>query len=55
VYKLNKMSTKTSSFGTNGRINHDSSDFYNSKLYNEFIKENNQIVNYVENLIDKEK
>jgi site-specific DNA-methyltransferase (adenine-specific) len=25
--------TKTSSFGTNGRINHDSSKFYNSKLY----------------------
>jgi site-specific DNA-methyltransferase (adenine-specific) len=27
--------TKTSSFGTNGRINHDSSKFYNSKLYKE--------------------
>jgi site-specific DNA-methyltransferase (adenine-specific) len=26
-------STKTSSFGTNGRVNHDSSKFYNSKLY----------------------
>jgi len=25
--------TKTSAFGTNGRINHDSSKFYNSKLY----------------------
>ena len=25
--------TKTSSFGTPGRINHDSSEFYNSKLY----------------------
>lgn len=25
--------TKTSSFGTNGRINHDSSKFYNSRLY----------------------
>lgn len=25
--------TSTSSFGTNGRINHDSSKFYNSKLY----------------------
>ncbi len=25
--------TKTSSFGTNGRINHDSTKFYNSKLY----------------------
>ncbi len=28
--------TKTSSFGTNGRINHDSSKFYDSKLYKEF-------------------
>ncbi|HMN17448.1 MAG TPA: site-specific DNA-methyltransferase [Ignavibacteriaceae bacterium] len=27
--------TETSSFGTNGRINHDSSRFYNSKLYTE--------------------
>jgi site-specific DNA-methyltransferase (adenine-specific) len=26
-------STKTISFGTNGRINYDSSKFYNSKLY----------------------
>lgn len=25
--------TKTSAFGTNGRVNHDSSKFYNSKLY----------------------
>ena len=28
--------TKTSSFGVNGRYNHDSSSFYNSKLYNGF-------------------
>lgn len=28
--------TETSSFGTNGRINHDSTKFYNSKLYSEF-------------------
>ena len=27
--------TETSTFGTNGRINHDSSKFYNSKLYKE--------------------
>jgi len=27
--------TQTSAFGTNGRINHDSSKFYNSKLYSE--------------------
>ena len=30
-----KKRTKTSSFGTSGRINHDSSKFYNSKLYSE--------------------
>ena len=35
-----KTSTSTSSFGTKGRINHDSSKFYNSKLYEELqIKE----------------
>jgi len=28
-----KIGTETSSFGTNGRSNHDSSKFYNSKLY----------------------
>ena len=32
--------TKTSSFGTKGRVAHDSSKFYNSKLYKE-IKNNN--------------
>ena len=33
--------TETSAFGTNGRINHDSSKFYNSKLYSELgIKKN---------------
>ncbi len=30
-----KTGTKTSAFGTNGRINHDSSKFYDSKLYKE--------------------
>ncbi|MEW6622994.1 MAG: site-specific DNA-methyltransferase [Bacillota bacterium] len=33
--QFNREGTKTSSFGTNGRINHDSSRFYNSKLYKE--------------------
>jgi site-specific DNA-methyltransferase (adenine-specific) len=33
--------TKTSSFGTNGRINHDSSKFYDSKLYKELENANN--------------
>jgi len=32
--------TKTSSFGTNGRINHDSSQFYNSRLYDGLNKTN---------------
>ncbi len=39
--------TETSAFGTNGRINHDSSKFYNSKLYTEL--GNKQIVNKNEN------
>ena len=32
---VNRKSTKTTSFGTNGRINHDSSKFYSSRLYQE--------------------
>lgn len=32
-YSQSRVGTETSSFGTNGRINHDSSKFYNSKLY----------------------
>lgn len=44
--------TKTSSFGTNGRINHNSSKFYNSKLYSDF-KQDQKISN-VENPIPKE-
>ena len=40
--KFNREGTKTSSFGTNGRINHDSSKFYDSKLYKE-LKNNKQI------------
>lgn len=30
---IRKSGTSTSSFGTNGRINHDSSKFYNTKMY----------------------
>ena len=33
--QFNREGTITSSFGTNGRINHDSSKFYDSKLYKE--------------------
>lgn len=42
-----KKRTKTSSFGSPGREGHDSSAFYNSKLYNEIPKENR--VEYEEN------
>ncbi len=42
----NKESTKTSAFGTSGRINHDSSKFYNSKLYKEYENvQNNEMGN----------
>lgn len=41
--------TSTSSFGTNGRVNHDSSKFYNSKLY--FGVNNNEVRNQPENEI----
>lgn len=41
--------TSTSSFGTSGRINHDSSKFYNSKLYTGLGK--GKKVKYVENKI----
>ncbi|MDD4688112.1 MAG: site-specific DNA-methyltransferase [Candidatus Cloacimonetes bacterium] len=44
-----KTGTSTSSFGTNGRINHDSAKFYNSKLYNELKK--NQLTDFHENSI----
>jgi site-specific DNA-methyltransferase (adenine-specific) len=36
----NITGTKTSSFGTNGRVNHDSSMFYDSKLYKELETKN---------------
>ena len=35
-----KISTQTSSFGTKGRINHNSEKFYDSKLYKELNKQN---------------
>ncbi len=45
-----KRGTKTSSFGSPGRINHDSTAFYTSKLYKGLPKEKK--VEYSENLID---
>ena len=44
-----RTGTKTSSFGSPGRINHDSSTFYASKLYEGLPKEKK--VKYVENSI----
>ena len=49
-YNKRKNGTETSAFGTPGRINHDSSKFYNSKLY-EGLKGSNDI-KYIENPID---
>ena len=50
--QFNREGTKTSSFGTRGRINHDSSKFYNSKLYNDL--KNNEDVNRIINEFPKE-
>jgi len=44
--------TETSAFGTSGRINHDSSKFYNSKLYKELGNKN--ILDKIENDFPKE-
>jgi len=45
--KLDKkeQGTKTSSFGTSGRINHDSSKFYKSRMYDNV---NEKIIEYIE-------
>lgn len=48
--KAMKKGTSTSSFGTNGRVNHDSSKFYTSRLYSEF--ENKEATIAVENILD---
>lgn len=44
--------TETSSFGTNGRINHDSTKFYNSKLYSTL--EDKKVFDKTENKLPKE-
>jgi DNA modification methylase len=49
---FNRNGTKTSSFGTKGRINHDSSEFYNSKLYNNLKLKKD--IKFVENTIPLE-
>ena len=50
--KKRKRGTKTSKFGVPGRINHDSSEFYSSRLYENLPKEKK--VKYVENEIPKQ-
>jgi len=49
---MKNQSTETSSFGTNGRINHNSEKFYDSKLYKEL--ENKKIVDKTINEYPKE-
>ena len=51
-YNQRKNGTKTSSFGAPGRINHDSSRFYNSRLY-EGLNQKKNNVQYIENSIDE--
>ncbi|MEM3829535.1 MAG: site-specific DNA-methyltransferase [Conexivisphaerales archaeon] len=47
VFNQRKKGTKTSAFGSPGRINHDSTSFYTSRLYEGLPKE--KIVKYIEN------
>lgn len=51
-FNQTRKGTKTSSFGTSGRINHDSSRFYNSKLYSTLDKK--EIEDKTENELSKE-
>lgn len=51
-YNKRRNGTQTSAFGTPGRINHDSSKFYSSKLYEGLNKNNGKGVEYVENQVD---
>jgi DNA modification methylase len=46
-----RISTKTSEFGSRGRIAHDSSPFYKRKIYKDFF---NEPIQYVENNLPKE-
>jgi len=50
--EIKTKGTETSSFGTNGRINHDSTKFYNSKLYKELT--NNKSISKEVNEFPKE-
>ena len=50
----NRQGTESSSFGTSGRINHDSSKFYDSRLYKELPKITKQHINREINSFPKE-
>lgn len=47
-----RVGTESSAFGTSGRINHDSSKFYNSKLYTTL--EENEVLEKEENILPAE-
>ena len=49
IYKYRRNCTKTSSFGSPVRVNHDSTEFYNSKLYED--KKVPDYVKFIENPI----
>lgn len=51
--KYNRKGTQSSSFGTPGRINHNSSKFYKSKLYHGRLVDNQ--VQYIENEIPEDR
>ena len=48
--RWNRQGTKTSAFGVSGRVGHDSSKFYNGKLYEGLL--DGKKIEYVENSID---
>jgi DNA modification methylase len=52
IKKYKRYGTKTSSFGTPGRINHDSTEFYKSKLYED--QKIPEHVKFIENPISPE-
>ena len=52
INQQRKFGTKTSTFGSPGRINHDSTSFYTSRLYEGLPKE--KTMKYEENLISSE-
>lgn len=53
-HKKSKKGTSTKSFGSTRRVNHDSSEFYNSRLYEGIKPLRRSDIKYVENDIDRE-